>query len=126
MRGPDGAWERDRTAPGERITDKTAAEKERDRLRTAIREGSLHQADVDRPQRETLTLAQLLDTCRRRYLDVRCVDTVVSGCRIRVICRTELERADGTRRAFGEWLIGDDARPVPAPPGGGRARWRQP
>jgi integrase len=108
VRDAAGAWKRDRATLGERITDKTTAIDERDRLRTLIRAGALQQANQDKPQRETLTLAQLLDTYRKRYLEIKRRDTLKNtGYQISVILRTELERPDGARRAFGDWLVTD-------------------
>lgn len=55
-----GVWKRNRATLGDRITDKTAALRERDRLRTAIDAGTLQGSGADRPLASTLTLTQLL------------------------------------------------------------------
>jgi integrase len=115
VRGTDGKWQRDRSTLGDPITSKTAADSERDRLRAAIRQGTLQRAEVVRPQRETLTLAQLMETYRKRYIVVQRPNTHnkhgdAKGnlkSQIALILRTELERPDGTRLAFGEWPVVD-------------------
>jgi integrase len=105
-RGADGMWERDRATLGKPITDKTKAEAERDRLRAAIREGTIHERET--PQRELLTLADLFAHFRKRYLDTERKATIDNiAYQIGVISRTELERTDGTRRPFGDWLVVD-------------------
>lgn len=104
-----GKWQRDRGTLGDQIDSKTVAEQERDRLRTAIREGTMQQHPEARPQRDTLTLTKLMATYRKNYLEVHRAATLKSTLRysIGVILRTELERPDGTTAAFGEWLVAD-------------------
>ena len=41
VKGGDGKWKRDRATMGDPITSKTKAEAERDRLRAAIRNGTI-------------------------------------------------------------------------------------
>jgi hypothetical protein len=84
VRDEAGKWQRDRLTLGKPITNKTDAEDERDRLRTAIREGKLQQQlqPVERPVQETLTLAQLMDAYRKQHVAVHRPDTAknsVSG-----------------------------------------------
>ncbi len=108
-----GSWRRDPASLGDRIDSKTAAEAERDRLRAAIRAGTLHAAP--RPQLDTLTLSQLLETYRKDYIAVQRPSTHAAdgkpkanlGSQIQVIGRTELERLDGERLAFGRWFVVD-------------------
>jgi integrase len=108
VRGADGKWQRDRASLGDKITGKTEAERERDRLRAGIRDGTLQHSPEERPQAETLTLSQLMDTYSKRYLSVNRPDTLKQTTyQIALILRTELERPDGTRRAFGQWLAVD-------------------
>jgi len=108
VRHPDGTWRRDRVTLGDEITDKTTAEAERDRLRAAIRAGEFKATDSGKPQRETLTLSQLMETYRKNYIAVQRAGTVKNTTyQIGVIMRTELERADGIKKAFGEWLVSD-------------------
>ncbi len=110
-----GKWHRDRGTLGEKITSKTAAEQEQERLRIAIREGTLQKAPEVAPQRDTLTLAQLLETYRKDYIAVQRPGTHdkkgEAGVNIRsqlaLINGLELERLDGERRAFGQWLVAD-------------------
>ena len=115
IRGADGRWHRDRATLGDRIDSKTAAETERDRVRAAIRDGSLLDGDALKPQRDTLTLSQLLDTYRKDYIAVQRPGTHDTDgepktnikSQIALIKRTELGRLDGTRLAFGQWLVTD-------------------
>jgi integrase len=115
IRGADGRWHRDRATLGDRIDSKTAAETERDRLRAAIRDGSLLEGAALKPQRDTLTLSQLLDTYRKDYIAVQRPGTHDKDgepktnikSQIALIERTELGRLDGTRLAFGHWLVTD-------------------
>ena len=66
----DGTWQRDRSSLGDVIVGKTGAERERDRLRSAIRDGSLLQpTGSDVPALSTLTLSQLMQNYRQ---GVRC------------------------------------------------------
>lgn len=62
-------WYRDRAALGERITTKTDAEREANRLKVAIEDGTLIES-TDRPVLATLTLSQLLKLYDKRYLSV--------------------------------------------------------
>ena len=110
VKDADGKWQRDRATLGERITSKSAAIDERDRLRTAIREGKLQQQPqpVERPLQETLTLAQLMDAYRKQYIAVHRPDTAKnSDYVIGAMLRTPLVRPDGDTRAFGDWLVVD-------------------
>lgn len=109
VRDADGTWKRDRATLGDRLTSKTEAEDERDRLRTAIRAGTLQQQpEADQPQQQTLTLAQLMKTYRTRHVEVNRPDTLKNtDYQIGLILRTELERLDGRRRPFGDWLVAD-------------------
>jgi integrase len=104
-----GKWHRDRGSLGDRITSKTVAAQEQERLRTAIRTGAIQQQPDTRPQRETLTLAQLMATYRTNYLEVHRAVSLNSTLKYQIgmILRTELECLDGTRRALGDWLVPD-------------------
>jgi integrase len=107
-KGGHVVWARDGKSLGDPITSKTDAEREADRLRTGIRDGSLLAGGETRPQRETLTLAQLFETYRKQYIAVQRPGTVKNTAyQIALIVRTELERADGARRPFGDWLVAD-------------------
>ena len=106
VRAADGTWGRDRATLGKPITDKTAAETERDRLKVAIRDGTLHQAE--QPHRDRLTLAQLFAAYRAQYLTVHRAGTIkTTDYMIGAIARRQLERPDGELRAFGPWLVTD-------------------
>ncbi len=97
VRAADGKWQRDRKTLGDRIDSKTAAESERDRLRAAIREGTLQALAADRPQADTLTLAQLLEHYRTNHILVQRSGTIRNvDYQIGAIRRTELERADAS------------------------------
>jgi hypothetical protein len=97
----DGTWIRDRASLGAPITSKTDAERERDRLRTAISEGTLQQpARADAPVRERRTLRQLFDTYNAQYLAVRRPDTAKNTAyQIGRIQRTPVSRARRRPRA---------------------------
>jgi integrase len=104
-----GKWRRDRTSLGDPICTKTDAELARDNLRTEIRAGRLQQQpEPARPQRETLTFAQLLDAYRTQYLKVHRPDTMKDiDYQIAVMVGTVLDRADGSPQFFGAWLVLD-------------------
>src|SRR5687767_13226600 len=70
VRDASGKWKRDRGTLGDLIDNKTDAEKERDRLRTAIREGTLQAVPVAEPQRNTLTLSTLMEMYRKQHVVV--------------------------------------------------------
>ena len=108
VRDADGTWKRDRATLGKEITDKTTAEAERDRLKTAIRAGAFAQPETKKPQRDTLTLAQLMEAYRKQYLTVHRADTLkTTDYVIATIMGTEMVRADGEKRYFGAWLVSD-------------------
>ena len=69
VRGVDGKWEGDRASLGDPISSKTEAERD-DRLRNAIRDGTLHLAHQYATERDRLTLAQLMHAYRTQYLMV--------------------------------------------------------
>lgn len=101
-------WRRDRSSLGRLITNKTEAQSEAQRLKVAIKDGSLLDGGVDRPNRETLTLEQLMDTYRRRHLDEKRKQSSKNlEYQIPAILRTPLERPDGCTRPFGDWLVVD-------------------
>ena len=102
-------WTRDSATLGKPITSKTEAETEAEWLRTGIREGgSLLTDQTTRSQRDTLTLEQLFDTYRTPYFTVHRPTTLkATKYQVGLVLRTELVRADGERRGFGEWLVQD-------------------
>jgi integrase len=110
-------WARDRSSLGPAIVGKTEAQQEAERLRLGIRNGSLLENGSDRPQSETLTVAQLMDAHRKHASVVRACSVPSGDARqprktnveyqIGKMFRTVLERPDGTSRAFGEWLVAD-------------------
>ncbi|HVL66546.1 MAG TPA: site-specific integrase [Vicinamibacterales bacterium] len=104
-----GKWRRDRASLGDRITNKTEAADERDRLRAEIRKGTIQEpAASDKPQRETLTLEQLMSTYRKHYVQINRLRTLKNTeYQANLILRTELQRLDGTLRPFGQWLVAD-------------------
>lgn len=105
---PKGVWKRDRATLGERITDKTTALRERDRLRTAICAGTLQGSAADRPLPSTLNLGQLFGHYRKQHVAVHRADTAKNADYImNAITRQPLARADGELRPFGEWLVAD-------------------
>ena len=106
IRTADGVWKRDRASLGDEITDKTTAEAERDRLRAAIRAGEFVKPAT--PQRNTLTLVQLMEAYRKQHIAVHRADTLkTTDYVIAAIMGTELVRADGEKRYFGAWLVTD-------------------
>src|SRR5262245_14501830 len=79
VRDAKGKWKRDRTTLGDIIDSKTAAEAERDKLRDAIRNGTLQAGPAaPKPQSETLTLAELLETYRKQYVLVHRAGTAAN------------------------------------------------
>lgn len=109
IRDVDGKWRRERATLGDKITSKTEAETERDRLRTEIRGGRIQQQPAaERPQIETITLADLMATYRKQHIAVHRAGTIKNtDYVIGAILRTKLERPDGPLRPFGEWLVAD-------------------
>lgn len=108
VRGSDGKWKREAASLGDKLIGKTEAERERDRLRTAIRDGSILRQPDDAPQRDTLTLAALMAAYRKQHIAVHRAGTIKNtDYVIGAILRTELTRPDEERRAFGQWLVTD-------------------
>jgi integrase len=108
VRDADGTWKRDRTTLGDEITDKTTAEAERDRLRAAIRGGQFLPTTIEKAQRETLTLVQLVEAYRKQHIAVHRAETLkATDYVIAAIMGTLLERPDGEQRYFGAWLVAD-------------------
>lgn len=85
------------------IDSKTAAEAEAETLRTKIRGGTFR---VPLPARDTLTLAQLLDTYDREVLTGRAT-AANDRYQMATIARTPLRLPTGEVRAFGDWLVQD-------------------
>jgi hypothetical protein len=95
-----GKWTRDRATLGARITSKSEAEQERDRLRTAIRDGIL---TTDRPVLSTLTVTQLFDLYETRYLTLeRPTIAEADRARLTTIAKIPLPRPSGDVRGFGD------------------------
>src|SRR5688572_28895151 len=108
VKDAQGKWRRERASLGEPIASKTDAERERDRLRTAIRERSLQQQPVAVPQRDTLTVAQLMAAYRKQHIAVHRAGTIKNtDYVIAAMMRTAVPRPDCETRAFGEWLVAD-------------------
>lgn len=97
-----------------RIDSKTIAEAEAERIRLAIVDDTLPArtrellglAPSTKPQREALTVAQLLEAYRTRHL-ARTATADRQTYQIGVVSRTVLERLDGTSAALGAWLASD-------------------
>jgi integrase len=89
---------------GRPIDSKSKAEAEAEKIRTLIRERKFGQAVA----REDMTLRQLADTYKERYVDVERQATAVdfrSG--LNVICGTVLPNPTGGSAPFGEWRLLD-------------------
>jgi integrase len=87
------------------IDSKTTAEELAGDLRKAIRAGTFGKPT---PVHDTLTVAQLLAKYTKDYIEVSRPDALTNvGYQIATITRTEIARADGQRRPFGEWLVSD-------------------
>lgn len=103
-RTENGKWRRDLATLGEQIISKTDADAEADRLRAAIRSGELQ--DVERPKRETMTLAELFKLyiqrdvrTRRPHAERLCLSMT------NTIVRTIVPRPSGGSVALGEWPV---------------------
>jgi integrase len=108
VKDADGQWIRDRATLGDPITSKTDAERERDRLRVAITDGSIFLAPAPQSQRDALTLGQLLSTYDEQYLAVNRPDSSNNiASQVGIIKRTPMVRADGAAQPFGDWLVLD-------------------
>jgi integrase len=91
---------------GRHVDSKSAAEAEADRIRSAIRRGQYGEQCA--PVLDRLTVAQLLETYNRRYVQLERADALRNAkYQISTIKRTEIERPDGRRQAFGDWLVSD-------------------
>jgi hypothetical protein len=120
VRDADGTWRRDQGSLGHVIDSKTGAEQERDRLRSAIREGTLQEQPEAMPQRDTLTLAALMAAYRKQHIAVHRADTIKNtDYVIGAIMRTELERfGRGAGSSYGTNSVTPTAAIVP--PNGSR------
>jgi integrase len=95
---------------GKPIRSKTEADTEAERIRTEIRAGTFCRpgAEPAAPVKETVTLAKLFEHFKKRYLEIQRPTTLTNtDYQTKTIAAVELERADGTRRAFGQWLVAD-------------------
>lgn len=95
---------------GKPIRSKTEADTEADRIRTEIRAGTFRRPGEEPPApvRDTLTLATLFEHFKKRYLEIQRPTTLVNtDYQTKTIVAVELERPDGTKRAFGQWLVAD-------------------
>lgn len=87
-----------------RLTSKSEARKEADRLRTEIRAGRLGA----KPVAEILTVKQLFEQYRKDYLATKRAASLHNDTyQIASINRTPVELPTGEVRAFGDWLISD-------------------
>jgi integrase len=103
-----GKWRRDRATLGAAITNKTDALSERNRLRTAITDGSIFGTPKPESQRAAMTLEQLLSAYSDQYITVNRPDSARNvASQIRVIKKTPMVRVDGRELAFGDWLVVD-------------------
>lgn len=76
-------------------------------MKVAIRAGEFAQRE-SRPQRETLTLAQLMEAYRKLHIAVHRADTLkTTDYVIAIVMGTPLLRPDGERQYFGAWLVAD-------------------
>lgn len=94
------------------------AEAAANQIRAAIQAGTFRMPDTVPPASvtaqtsgpilSTLTLTQLLETYRTQYLCIHRPDTLKNtSYQIGAILRTVLERPNGERRPFGDWLVCD-------------------
>lgn len=103
---------------GKPIDSKTDAETHADQIRDEIRQGTFRLAGATappepRPQRETLTVEQLLTCYLRNYVRaVRPSTADHAASEINVLTRVELTRTDGQPQRFGAWLAVDVTRPT--------------
>ena len=85
------------------IEDKSEAKDEAAKIRIAIKAGTF---GVAAPVAETFTLGQLLDTYKKRYVDVERTDSTVER---RLSDWHDQEdrdrRPDGRSQPFGDWLV---------------------
>jgi integrase len=105
-------WKRDRATLGDVIDSKTAAEGEAERLKVAIRDGSIFdRGEPDRPALDRLKLSQLLAEYRANYLEVRHTKKSRSlknaTYQIELIKREIVSLPGGEPRAFGDWFVVD-------------------
>jgi hypothetical protein len=90
------------------------AEREAERLRIAIVDDTLSARTREllglpassKPQREALTVAQLLEGYRERHL-ARTATADRQAYQIGAITRTTITRLDGSTLALGAWLVSD-------------------
>jgi integrase len=105
VRDERGKWQRDRTTLGDRITSKTDATKEADRLRTMIRSGELHSG---RSQLDAMTLRQTSDVYLERFVEVDHPETADEfRYSLDTICRTVVPRPAGGSAPLGDWRMDD-------------------
>lgn len=99
-----GKWRRDRATLGPAITDKTAAMAEADRLRTAIRAGTI-MAQAQQPQAQ-LTLRQLADAYEERYVATDHAATAAEyRYALNAVCKVVLPRPTGGTAPLGAWPL---------------------
>jgi integrase len=92
---------------GRKVTSKTEAEHEAERLRIEIREGRYGRKD-DRPALDRLTVGQLLALYAKRHLGAKPGDLLKNdSSQIKIIKGVALDRPDGQTVAFGEWFVRD-------------------
>jgi integrase len=90
---------------GKHIDSKSAAEDAAADIRKQIKAGTFGQPA---PVLDRLTMGQLLDAYMTRYVEVERKDSVENVTyQIALIKRTEIDRLDGKRQPFGEWLVAD-------------------
>ena len=87
------------------IDSKTEADTLAGDLRKAIRAGTFGQTA---PMLDTLTVAQLLDTYKTRYVAVERPGAVQHvGYQVGLITKTPIERPDGPAQPLGDWRVAD-------------------
>ena len=89
---------------GRRLTSKSEAKAEAERLKTEIRAGKFGQ----QPVRQVLTVGQLLTQFEKEHVTVRRSASLRNDrYQMVAINRTPVELLTGTIRPFGEWLVAD-------------------
>jgi integrase len=87
------------------IDSKSEAEDEAAKIRIAIKAGTFGQPA---PVRESLTIGQLLDSYKERYIDVETPDSAENASYlVGAINKVDLVRPDGQTLAFGNWRVLD-------------------
>lgn len=107
----EGTWKRDRATLGDVIDSKTAAASEAERLKVAIRDGSIFDRGEARPALESMRLSTLLKEYETHYVKAR-HKPKSRGLRhaqyqIEAVKRVMVPVLGDEQRAFGDWFVSD-------------------